>query len=74
MQTDIRRNANKTIKDRFETKEKDAQLNIQVDHFVLNFKPYVLKMKIEDFNVKPKEKEEAKDENGNPIPGKKPKI
>ena len=64
MQTDLSRNAQKAIMDRFEEKDKDAQLNIQVDHFALNWKPYVLKSKIEDFNVKPKNQKDENQEEG----------
>ena len=54
MQSDLRRNAQKAIIDRFEEIPADVQKNIQVDHFALNWKPFVLKSKIEDFNEDPK--------------------
>lgn len=43
MQTDIKRNAIKSIIDRFEDKPKDTLNDIQVDHFSLNLKSFVLK-------------------------------
>lgn len=41
MQTDIRKNTTKRILDRFE-ENKDAMMDIKVDHFSLSFKPFVL--------------------------------
>ena len=55
MQTDLSRNAQKSIIDRFEEIPPEVQKNIRVDHFSLNWKPYQLKSKIEDFNENPKE-------------------
>jgi hypothetical protein len=49
MQTDIRRSTTKRILDRFEDNA-DAKMDIKVNHFALNLKPFVLKSKITEFN------------------------
>ena len=49
MQTDIRRSTTKRILDRFEDNA-DAKMDIKVNHFALNLKPFILKSKITEFN------------------------